>query len=472
MFKSKVVRILKTFSAIEIRAFRDFVASPYFNKKPDLIRLVDIICEQVPEKDPGQLSKERIYGLLYPGKPYDDKDLRYLKSDLTRLAERFMVISRYEEAPIRRDLDLLSCFLDRSLEKEYWQTRSRLQRLFQDTVYHDSSFFYQKLRFADVEERRFQEQRKRTFDDAIQHASNYLDCFYFIKKLKYCCGMLDRQSIFKGEYQLNLSPKLIAHVKGNDFFNEELIFYYYNVLMALMEEDNDAYFDRLRNLLSEPTDKISREELRELYLAAINYCARKIRKGRETYVSEALNLYREGINRNILIEDNQLSPWTFTNVVKLALRLKEYGWIEGFIKKYSHLLPEKFREDALHYNLAELYYYTRDFDKAMLHLNQVRLSDLNYHLGSRVILSKIYYESKEEEALLSLIAAFSIFLKRNKAISNNLKKTYLNFCDILFQILKNNPKKMGTLEEKIRQTELLTDRGWLLKIFREASAAA
>lgn len=469
MLKSKVIRILKTFSGHEIRAFQDFVASPFFNKKPELTRFLEVLCSQVLGQAPKRLKKKQVYDIIFPGKPFDDKEWRYLKSDLTRLAERFLTIQYYEEDPFRTNLDLMSCYLDRNLEKEYRQPRRRLEKLFEEAAYHDSSFFYHRLRFADIEEHRFEVQRKRTFDETIQHASNFLDRFYFEKKLKYSCGMLDRQSIIKGEYQLNLSEKLIAHIEENDFFGEELIYYYYNVLMALMEEENDAYFGRVRSLLSEPTDKISRQELRELYLAAINYCARKIRKGRENYVAEALNLYRRGIDRRILIENDQLSPWTFTNVVKLALRLREYEWIEGFIKEYAQFLPEEFRENALHYNLAELYYYTRNFDKAMEHLHQVRLSDLNYHLGSRVILSKIYYESGEDEALLSLIAAFSIFLKRNKAISNNLKKTYLNFCDILFQVLKNNPKKMAALEERIHQTELLTDRGWLLQIFREVT---
>ncbi|MDX1939884.1 MAG: hypothetical protein SFU99_04985, partial [Saprospiraceae bacterium] len=139
-----------------------------------------------------------------------------------------------------------------------------------------------------------------------------------------------------------------------------------------------------------------------------------------------------------------------------------------FIQEYAPKLPETFKENALHYNMAELYYYTHRFGEAQEHLNQVAFSDLNYYLGARVLLAKIFYETNEEEALLSLISSFTIFLKRNKQISNDLKHTYLNFCQILFQIVRRSPSQMNKLKDKINSTKLLTDRAWLETIYNQA----
>ena len=36
---NKLIELLKTFSASELLAFRDFTASPYFNKREELVRL-------------------------------------------------------------------------------------------------------------------------------------------------------------------------------------------------------------------------------------------------------------------------------------------------------------------------------------------------------------------------------------------------------------------------------------------------
>ncbi|MEM7574690.1 MAG: hypothetical protein AAF433_17425 [Bacteroidota bacterium] len=94
----------------------------------------------------------------------------------------------------------------------------------------------------------------------------------------------------------------------------------------------------------------------------------------------------------------------------------------------------------------------------------VAYSDLNYYLGARVLLAKIYWEIQAEEPLLSLVAAFTIFLKRNREISNDLKHTYLNFCQLLYKILRLDSSKRQQLEDEIKSTKLLTDRSWLLEI--------
>lgn len=258
------------------------------------------------------------------------------------------------------------------------------------------------------------------------------------------------------------------HLQQANFFGETIIEIYFTILMSAMEEGEEQHFSKLKQLLANQPDNIPSGELADMYRFAINYCARKIRKGQSKYVEEALDLYVTGIDSRLFLEENYLSPWTFTNVVKLALRLKRYEWIAAFIPKYAQLLPPNFRENALHYNYAELYYYTQDFDQALEHLNQVAYADLNYHLGARVMLAKIYYETAEENALLSLLAAFSVFLKRNKNISSNIKHTYLNFCDLLFQLLRRNPKKMENLKAKIEKTSLLTDRDWLLQAYERA----
>ena len=153
--------------------------------------------------------------------------------------------------------------------------------------------------------------------------------------------------------------------------------------------------------------------------------------------------------------------------MKLSLRLQQFAEIELFIERYAERLPSELRADALAFNRAELYYYTGRIDEAQSLLNQVSYSDLNYYLGARVLLAKLYYESGASKSLLSLLAAFTIFLKRNRQISSALKQTYLNFCELLFQLIRRKPEQMEALREKVQAVQLLTDRGWLLEMLRK-----
>jgi hypothetical protein len=79
-----------------------------------------------------------------------------------------------------------------------------------------------------------------------------------------------------------------------------------------------------------------------------------------------------------------------------------------------------------------------------------------------MMLLKIYYELEEEGALLSLLASFSLFLKRNKQVSKQAREMYLNFCKILQSITRRNIKHLPKIKQKIQEAKLLLERRWLL----------
>jgi len=320
---------------------------------------------------------------------------------------------------------------------------------------------------AKVEERHFERQRIRKHDDSVQQVVDRLDIYYYQERLKNSCAMLDRQAILKDTFELNLSDSWLKHIEERQFFQNATIKMYFTVYQMLANKDDESYFRRLKVLMNESREIVNRFDLKEIYLLAINYCARKIRFGQLEYAPEALHLYQVGIDKKILFDGAYLSPWTFTNVVKLSLKQKQYDWSEQFIKQHEGFLPLKFRENCMHYNLSELYYGTQKHQLAQQHLLQVAHSDLHYYLGARLLLAKIYFETYEEEALRSLLASFSIFLKRNKQISKPIKEHYLNFCKLLSQIVKSKKHRKDLIAMQIKTTKLLADKEWLLNALKD-----
>ena len=460
----KLISILKSFDTREIRIFQQFVDSPYFNQDKQLGRLLSLLLRRLDDQGSSKELKEFLHTRLFPKETYDDKRIRYLFSNLSQLAEQFLLHQSYQSKAIQQQLDLASISNQRKLPKLYRQAIQKIEKHFETQPQRDVSYFQQHLELVMIKDEHFQQQRLRKFDENLQWVSDDLDRYYYLQKLRQACMMLDRQAILTANYDLGISQPWLDHLLERSFFDELIIRMYYTILMCSREEDELQHFEELKEMLARVDTEITNSDLADIYRFAINYCARKIRKGRSEYLEEALQLYVRGIASALFLEDGHLSPWTFTNVVKLALRLKKFAWIEEFIPKYAPSLPAEFQENALHYNYAELYYYRKDLDNALLHLNQVALDDLNYALGARVMLAKIYYETDEEIALLSLLAAFSLFLKRNRKISANIKQTYQNFCDLLFQLVRRNPKQLHVVKKKIEETNLLTDRGWLRSI--------
>jgi len=459
---SKIVQLLAACEPDELQALKRFVASPYFNRQPILVDLLGYLSDRRHNLE--QLDAVEVYAELLPGQPYDDKHWRYLLSDLSTLIERFWTIERYESDEHRMLPDLLAIASEKGLDKTYRQAERRAAALLESPEPRNTTFFEFAIKSAEQSYLHFTRQKLRRYDPGLQSVSDNLDRYYFLQKLRYAVAMLKNRQILQGDYQTGISPSWLQHLEAADFFGEPLIGLYHAALLAQVDENDESLFHVLRSMLLAQERSLPEEDLRSIYQLAINYCARKIRHGKDAFASEALELYNSGIERQLFNDAGRLSPWAFTNVTKLALRLKRFEWIESFIMRHGPNLAEDFRQNVLNYNLAELYFYTNRYDEAMQALNHVAMNDINYYLGARVLLVKIYFENDEINALLSLLSAFMVFLKRNKKISSNIKQTYLNFCTTVFQLSKPEIKNREKLRESIQITPLLTDREWLMKM--------
>lgn len=462
MSAPKLVHYLSTFDAQEASALQLFAQAAYFCPKAELRDLLLYLLEQWPDFPVSACRKAKLYEQAFPDQAYEDKKLRYLLSDGCRLVEQFWCIRRYQSDERQPSLDLLKELSRRGLSKLY-ERQSQEAALRRAKRHLTAPEDYQAdYEWAKAEEEHFVRQRQRNFDPHIEAAAQALDRFYFFQQLSYACGMMERQNILQGAYELPFTEHWLLHLEEKAFFRDPQISLYYAILQMQRHEDN-PHFELLLSKIAAHANQISTPALRAAYLAAINFCARHIRRGEASFVSPALALYTQGLKNEVLLEDGQLSPWTFNNIIKLALRLQRYEWIPVFMSTYERYLPPAFRENAVHYNRAELCYYTHRLEEAQAALLQVSYSDLNYYLGARVLLAKIYCEKDDIEPLLSLLAAFTIFLKRNKEISANLRQTYLNFCTLLFQITKGQANKADSIRQRIAEAQPLTDREWLLE---------
>lgn len=452
--------ILKEFwlkcDAKERSALANFASSLFFNKQPALLRLFETLPSLASSEFP---NKKQLFALAYPDSPYDYAKYRYLVSDAANLILRYWTITSYEADLRSVSLDQMNILSLRGLNKSYSHRFNRESKQLERLILVDD-FFYQ-MQLTALDEQHFERQGQRIFDARIKLAAVALDKFYFLKRLIYACGMLDREAIFSTHYTYELPLGWFEYLQQQDFFHEPIILMYGTIWRMLVQADSEIHFNELVELLNTFP---AHQELRTPYLSAINFSLRKIRQGNLNFIPKALHLYETGIAKGILTqEDGSISPWTMTNVVKLALRQARYSWAKKFIDENIHRIAIDFRENALAYNLAEYYYYLKDYDQAKETLFQVEFNDLNYYLGARVILAKIYYEEQDIEPLLSLLASFSIFLKRNKALSSNIKNSYLNFCKILSKLTHQRAGKMEKIRQQIANTLLLNDREWLLR---------
>lgn len=467
MENSKLIQLLKTFDTRELREFKEFMESPLFNKNQDLTDFYLYLKKIAPAFLAKKLNKNVVYRQLYGAKKYNDKQMRYLMSFTLKLAEQFIGWKKYQEQEILIKSHTLESLVERNLEKNYQNIFQNAEKELNEKPLRNARYYQDKYLLTEVSNKHFTAKNLRKFNDKLQEVANYFDVYYLSQKLKYSCEMMSMQRFLSADYSQNLIEEIGRFLRKSSYENVPAIALYHQVFLTLTDENNEAHFEQLTALMDEHIDCFSDEEMQEFYFHTINYCIRKMRQKEEKYVEKALQIYIKGVENKLLLHNDLISPWDYKNIVKLGLRLKKFAWTEQFIKKYTDILAEEYRLNAFNYSLADLSYHKQEIPTALTHLREVEFTDIFFTLDAKIMLLKIYYDNEEEEALLSLLTSFKIFLKRNKLISVEVKNTYENFINLLSQILKSKKEHITDLQQKINDTPLLTDRNWLLEVIQK-----
>jgi hypothetical protein len=105
-------------------------------------------------------------------------------------------------------------------------------------------------------------------------------------------------------------------------------------------------------------------------------------------------------------------------------------------------------------------------------LREVEFTDIFYNLDAKTMLLKIYFELEKNEAFFSLVAAFKIYLSRNRLISEHNRKLYMNLLTFTSKLYTLKMKyifrkanvfqvKLKQLKEKVMTLSVANSR-WLI----------
>lgn len=470
MQTSKLGQLLQTFNTTDWKNFVAFIESPYFNNNEEVVALGHFLHTLQPDLE---LSKEEVFTRCYSARRFDAQRMGYLMNYLLKLAEQFLAIERFCKDEFQSARYTLLELSEKKLQKHYEFLKRKVDKALAEKP-DASKVSMQRFQFAEIEMIHFSNQKVRRFDPSMQKVYDGLNNYYYIQILKYACALLSWELVVKGNFNVSVITDRMVNALLEDPPVSPIIRIYLSIYKTIRTQDTEGenYFDDLLGFIDSYEQEIHKDEMSEIYTYAINFGVRKIRSGRENYTSKVLDLYRRAIDRHYLFSGGYLSHWTYTNVVKLALLQDRYEWAEAFIQDYKKYLGPKFYEDAFHFNLADLYFSRMRYNEVLGQLQHLSFSDPYYNLGSRMILIKTFYELDQMESVLSYLASFTIYLKRNKGMSHTYQQTCLNFCKLLHQILKvKSEGKKEKLIYQVEQTNPLAERNWLLATLKAQKIA-
>ena len=155
------------------------------------------------------------------------------------------------------------------------------------------------------------------------------------------------QSVYKTDYDFDITEAVIQEIERKNLTNVPAITIYYNSYQAQTQTDTLQYFKALNEGLVQHAELFELVEMRDIYLLAINVSIKNLNKGKMELMPELLALYKSGIEKKILLNNGILSRFTYKNVIALALRSKEFAWVEAFMEAHTPLLESQFREETL-----------------------------------------------------------------------------------------------------------------------------
>jgi len=465
MYTSKLVDIFYRLSKSQLRGLRKFVRSPYHNKREDVVALFELLYK-TPLENRIALRKEKAYPKIFGKKKYSSDQMDYTMSFLFKVIEQFLVYENAIENKTNVQIALMEEYRKLGLSKHYLQALIRAEQYQEKSLLRDI-YYHQKALGIELDHYQFLSLQERNTSKNLQEINTKLDLYFLSQKLKMACLALAHQAVFKQKYNLGLLDVVLPYIEQTPELLEYpaiSLYYYYYQARTLDTVEAEVHFQKFKAIFLNSHEAFEDGELQDLYKFALNYCIKNINIGKDEYQLELFDFYKVGLELKVLLERNGiLSPFTFNNITKLALRLDKINWTESFIKKYKEFVEPKYHESYVHNAYSMLYFAQGKYEETMIRLQQVDYKELFITIDAKVLLMKVYYELDEYDVLESFINSFKVFLRRKDIMAYH-QEIYKNFIRIMQKLINLPPfdkAAKGKLYTEVEGTK--AEKKWLLE---------
>lgn len=464
MRSTLVYKILSNLEGISLNRFEKFVYSGYHNSRDDLKKLISHYKKEIRKQRP-MLSNQEICRAIFPNQSLNDQQLRTLYSNLLKLLNKFLFLEEVEGHEFYKKKTLAKAYAQIGQTDLFLKTLAKTKSKLTNASLRNAEHFRQLMEL-EQEYYNYISLQTRTEENNLQSLSDTLDVYYFSQKLQQACLMTLHQVVYRKEYDMRSFLSSLNYVENHLDIVEKYpsIGLYYYCYCAMKKEDSEKYFRLFRELLEKTKHQFDENEVRLIYLLAINYCIKRLNAGESAYVKESFELYKAGIENGSLLTGDTLSPFTYKNAVALGLGLKHYEWVENFIQDYKKNLDLNQRESSYTFNLAKLKQEQGKYEEAMSLLIHFNPDDPLMLLAAKTNLLKMYYELEEFDSLESLLNSMETYLNRKKVLSYH-KKHYKNIIRFAKKMIKLPPYAIKTkdkLREEIENADMRSEKEWFL----------
>ena len=459
----KLIKLLKSLTQDEFKELKLFLQSPFYNTDMNLVRLHVILSRCYPITDPGQFNKKKLFAQVFPGHNWNDGKWRNLTSKMVKALEQFLVVQE-----LKGDDNLDSRNL---LVRAYG--RRNLYPLFEK----DAKAFWE-----DLNERSITDQSALLTKMQIGQLLYYHPLSNKLGTLSYLVSAKkDASEFFQGQ-QLKLSCEELVYGHKLNHKRElkeasapsNISYRLYKLVHDVLEDQTDTSFQTAKSYFDSVVDQLLIGDKKFALLHLINFAIQKLNLSQKDYRIVIFELYKQGLEQDILIENGLLSEFTFNNIIAISAAFGEYKWAEDFIEKYQAFLPSKNREDSKTMGLANLYFQQKNYSRIIDLLGAYNTEDVTYLLVAKTMLLRSYFEfflqdHSYYEMMLNYSLSFESLVKRKKSLQEERKIGCLHLSTFIRKIsnaiLGNNwnSQTKNNYLKTVKLTNPLIGKQWLIE---------
>ncbi len=442
----------------EKNLFLRYVQSNYTAAKPEVLRLAEQVLPAVSGE---RLQKTDTFPQIFGEETaYDDSRMRKLMEQLLRLLELFLVSEQREREDFDYRLRLAALFIERKQEKLFRRLLALplpfppAQSDWTAEHFEQASRWYQLLYDHRSTTRR--EHDPQLYESIIHCQTVGL----LARRLRSACIFRTNQ---KEKADMPIDPLLLwAETVATNYTELPLLATLFAAYRALQEPANARHFASFRDGLLLYPQCFSFADRRDLLVLAINFCSKRYNEGDRTWLDTQLDLYEHGLREGLLLENDWVSGYTFTNIATLALIARRYERLAQLLRDYRHKIAPRDRGDAVAFNEARLHHALRAYQPALVLLQQRTFDDLLLNISAKTVQAKCFYELEEYDLLEAHLEALRKFIRRHKEVGYYGDR-YLNFIAALRRVVKADPGEAGALRDEIMSLPVLAEKEWLLE---------